>query len=459
MFAPPPRAFSRSHVTATVGAGDLPDSPGTASSSGSHTDSQTAELGQYSLSLKGIRKTLRRTAGGRSHQFVSIAESQLVEWLAVEGRIPAGFYHSSTAGRVLDPTPMLASSTAALGGGGEEVPAVVELSKSPAGLVWRIADPFDRYVLHALCRYYRLQSSSHEEPGSQGASRLTRIWRPHVVRPSVQHALRGIDSPPVTDLSEMGTSASERGATTEGELSELDELTETETETDGEWSQVGGETEQWTEDDQSQGARTRDSSRVRGGEEAARRPELTPSESERSIGPLTDDDAFSVGSAELDPHAVSTDDETDDGGVDSLVSSLASFPPPGTPLRTTTEPALADGASTPLPAFVPFSSAAHSPSGLATPTRNPHERTPRAASSFQLNPDGSIGTATRATAGAGRRTLVRDSSPSRSPQRHATQVRGLLRVRREAGLRSGAGGAGGWEWPGRTFEEFLYARH
>ena len=39
-------------------------------------------------------------------------------------------------------------------------PAVIELSRSPAHLSWAVADPFERLVVHLLCRYYELVTFS-----------------------------------------------------------------------------------------------------------------------------------------------------------------------------------------------------------------------------------------------------------------------------------------------------------
>lgn len=411
VFAPPPPKFRRATDPSSSAP---PPSPA--------AQAHSSSLGQFGLSLRGVRRTLRRTKGGRSEAFVEIVEGEVVRWLGASGRITGvgGFYHvagvGQGVGRVVDATPMVLTS-------GAEVAAVVELERSPAALVWRVADPFDRYVLHALCRYYHLQSSSHEEAG-RPESRLTRVWRPHVARPTVASALRGLDTPPGTDLSDLGTSGSELGL---GE-SELELDTETDLDghtTDGEdWSQV---------DEQEGGWRAAE----------VGRPAMSRLSTTEFSLVDADDDARSVASGP----AVSTDDEfASDGAVDSLVSSIASLPairdtalsqtprhasssgPHGTPRASLS----AATAATP-PAFVPFAAASPSPSGNATPTRAPR--------------GSGLGASGLGSRLAGRSAVETDtdvtdaeSERSRSPSREGR----------------GVGVVKGWDWPARGFGDFVF---
>lgn len=416
VFAPPPPAFRRATEASTSA---LPDSPG--------AQAHSSQLGQFGLSLRGVRRTLRRSKGGRSEAFVGVVESEMVRWLGASGRVAAegGFYHTSTNGRVIDATPMMLPT-------GVEAAAVIELSRSPAGLVWRVADPFDRYVLHALCRYYSLQSSSHEEPG-RPESRLTRVWRPHVARPAVVSALRGLDTPPVTDLSDLGTSGSELGV---GD-SELELEPETETDLDG----VTTDGEDWSQVDEQEGG-------WRAAE--AGRPDMSRLSTTEFSLVDPDDDAHSVVSNPV----VSTDDEfTSDGGVDSLVSSIASLPPvgagqPGTPRPASVGPHGTPRASTSIPAtattpssmpFISLAAASPTPSGNATPTR-----TPRAST---LGPNGLSSRLAQRAISADTDTDATDaeSERSRSPAR---DVRAALGSRGEV--------AKGWDWPVVGFGEFVF---
>lgn len=43
---------------------------------------------------------------------------------------------------------------------GKQVPAILELSRSPAHLSWAVVDGFDRLVVHLVVRYYELVSWS-----------------------------------------------------------------------------------------------------------------------------------------------------------------------------------------------------------------------------------------------------------------------------------------------------------
>lgn len=113
------------------------------------TDPPSANAGRFSLSLKGMRKDLRR-AGGRAQALVRDVESEMLQWLAI-------------GGTVLSPDAPAGGNTG-LDGMGTPVGAmgtIYEVSRTPLQLVWRITDDaFARYVVHCCARYHEIVSFS-----------------------------------------------------------------------------------------------------------------------------------------------------------------------------------------------------------------------------------------------------------------------------------------------------------
>ena len=116
------------------------------------TDPASANAGRFSLSLKGMRRELRR-AGGRAEGLVRDVEAEMVQWLATGGTLldpntsnapPANLDPASTPG-----TPVGDTMT------------ITELYRTPLQLIWSIADdPFARYVVHCCARYHEVISYS-----------------------------------------------------------------------------------------------------------------------------------------------------------------------------------------------------------------------------------------------------------------------------------------------------------
>ncbi|GAA5841325.1 hypothetical protein JCM11251_001625 [Rhodosporidiobolus azoricus] len=442
-FSPPPSSFSRSTY--------ISSSP---SSFPSHADLvASADAGQFSLSLRGLRKNLRtavgssrRGEGGRTEEVLEIMERELVAWLTLSGRIPEGFYHESAAlgtrgGKPLDPTPLddlpsaplpslpdlpSSSPSAPLA-----PPTLTELSRQPHTLVWLAPSPHHRYLLHALARYYSLQSFSRPLSPLEPDQRVTHILRPQLVRPRAVPGggagLGVLETPPVTDLSTAGGTTTE-GELTAGESSAYETDTDTGSVVDGdEWDRVS----------------------VASGVPAT------------MVGG-TDDEAEAVYSTESDS-ATGEDSEYDgDGGLDSLASSFADLSagsgassPPSVSAPSSAAPA----PFSPLP-FAPAPS-----SGAATPSR-PSPSSPfislsasTPVPSFRLSPlslphasvTAADATPTRRTAARGCRPLPppggydspAESSPSRSRDREA------------AGRVFAGVPAGEWRMPEREFLDWV----
>ncbi|KAH9036722.1 hypothetical protein EDB83DRAFT_2507711 [Lactarius deliciosus] len=138
--------------------------------------------GQFSLSLRGMRKALRRS-GARTEALVRGVEDELTRWL---GEVAV------VLNPALDPD------------GGHQFPGravageegIREVERSPQRLVWWIEnDTWARYVVHCCARYHNVVSFSKDTP----THRLTHILRPNVTRPDP--ATRAtLATPPPTDL-------------------------------------------------------------------------------------------------------------------------------------------------------------------------------------------------------------------------------------------------------------------
>ncbi|PPQ70958.1 hypothetical protein CVT24_009958 [Panaeolus cyanescens] len=146
------------------------------------TDPASANAGRFSLSLKGMRRDLRR-GGGRAQALVRDIESELVQWL-------------STGGTVLAPDTVSNTHDATVGVEIGTTGSIFEVSRTPLQLVWRITDDsFARYVVHCCARYHEVVSFSKGDP----EQRLTYLLRPNVTRPD-RRAPATLQTPPITDI-------------------------------------------------------------------------------------------------------------------------------------------------------------------------------------------------------------------------------------------------------------------
>ncbi|KZT21400.1 hypothetical protein NEOLEDRAFT_1099340 [Neolentinus lepideus HHB14362 ss-1] len=152
-------------------------------------DPLSANAGRFSLSLKGMRRDLRK-AGGRAQYLVSVIEDEIVDWLE-HGGVMITSQVSGECGLELP--------GAAVGG----IESIREVSRTPLELVWAIADDaFARYVVHCCARYHEVVSFSKDT----SSQRLTHLLRPNVTRPDHVAKAR-MYTPPVTDLSASDVSS------------------------------------------------------------------------------------------------------------------------------------------------------------------------------------------------------------------------------------------------------------
>lgn len=144
-------------------------------------DPSSSSAGRFSLSIKGMRKELRK-AGARAQHLVKDVESEIVNWL-----------HGGTV--FLSPDEKDHNEFELPGKLVGDSSAIREVARTPLQLVWAISeDGFARYVVHCCARYHDIVSYSKDTSGQ----RLTYLLRPNVSRPS--YDAPNLDTPPATDF-------------------------------------------------------------------------------------------------------------------------------------------------------------------------------------------------------------------------------------------------------------------
>jgi hypothetical protein len=104
-------------------------------------------------------------------------------------------------------------------------PGITALAQTAAHQIWHVPDPFDRWIIHLLCRYWDLVSwSAPAPPPFQPGERLTHIVRPEIAFPRIDRKLdvpgtaSGLMTPDTTDLSASAISSSDTDTETETEI-------------------------------------------------------------------------------------------------------------------------------------------------------------------------------------------------------------------------------------------------
>ncbi|KAJ8077166.1 hypothetical protein PM082_001594 [Marasmius tenuissimus] len=144
-------------------------------------DPNSANAGRFSMSLKGMRRDLRKF-GYRAEVLVRDIESEILMWLDAGGAVISPDTREDT----------LQSPGRPIG----DTQTVSEVSRTPLQLVWDTSsDAFARYVVHCCARFHNVVSFGKDVSDK----RLTYLLRPNVTRPD-HHATIGIDTPPATDI-------------------------------------------------------------------------------------------------------------------------------------------------------------------------------------------------------------------------------------------------------------------
>ncbi|KAI9437898.1 hypothetical protein F5148DRAFT_1353944, partial [Russula earlei] len=142
-------------------------------------DAKASNAGQFSLSVRGMRKALRRS-GPSTQALVRGVEDELTRWL---GRVEV----------VLNPDAKSGYQFPGRAVAGLE--DIREVERSPQRLVWWIEDDtWARYVVHCCARYHNIVSFSKDT----STHRLTHILRPNATQPDPA-TLAALATPPATD--------------------------------------------------------------------------------------------------------------------------------------------------------------------------------------------------------------------------------------------------------------------
>ncbi|KAF9263414.1 hypothetical protein L218DRAFT_348707 [Marasmius fiardii PR-910] len=153
-------------------------------------DPKSANAGRFSMSLKGMRRDLRRY-GYRAEVLVGDIETEIIAWLDAGGAVVAPNLREE----------VLQSPGRPIG----NTQTVFEASRTPIQLVWDTADDsFIRYIIHCCARFHNVVSFSKDVSGR----RLTYLLRPNVTRPD-HSAATGVDTPPATDIDTSSQFASD----------------------------------------------------------------------------------------------------------------------------------------------------------------------------------------------------------------------------------------------------------
>ncbi|KAF7976841.1 hypothetical protein HWV62_5540 [Athelia sp. TMB] len=140
-------------------------------------DPASASAGRFSLSLKGMRRELRRLRGA-AQGTVRAVEGALTAWLAAPSAADADegvrFPGAPVAGR------------------GD----LREVARGALRLVWATDDALVRYVVHCCARFHGVVSFSKE----LGGRRCTFLLRPSTAQ--LDRARGALDTPPATDFSD-----------------------------------------------------------------------------------------------------------------------------------------------------------------------------------------------------------------------------------------------------------------
>ncbi|WWD19808.1 hypothetical protein CI109_104272 [Kwoniella shandongensis] len=234
--------------------------------------------GAFSTSLKGTRALLRKRGGRRVEGLVGKVEEEIRGWLGgnwgdlnhsiapsegdeswkviddnlVDHTIHSGESSTSSASSSRR-MPTLHQITSALpilpltGEDPDQIPAILEISRSPAHLSWLVSDSFERLVVHLIARYYELVSWSDSHVTTSGQNvRLTHIILPNVAKPKPLSQKHDLFTPETSEVSgqsgsEIPTSDSELDVRGRGFHSETDSEAATQRGADSESESEFGE--------------------------------------------------------------------------------------------------------------------------------------------------------------------------------------------------------------------------
>ena len=208
--------------------------------------SADSRSGTFSTSLKGTRALLRK-GGRRAEHVVQVVEEQLREWLrgkaslnSVEERwevidaelvdLASASAGNEAANAALPSSPPTSRRMPEqhqiraklpqlpFASGSNQIPAIMELSRSPAHLTWAIPDSYDRLVTHLVARYYELVSWSDDHVTVDDQHiRLTHMIVPSLAMSKAPPSTHAPFTPETSDLSATSASETEQDTSTASE--------------------------------------------------------------------------------------------------------------------------------------------------------------------------------------------------------------------------------------------------
>ncbi|PLW05037.1 hypothetical protein PCASD_25700 [Puccinia coronata f. sp. avenae] len=182
-------------------------------------DAFSATMGAFNRSLKGVRKNIRRLVGppppagsgpGPVEQILLKIDARLSDW--VDSHVVWKATETDFSRTVVDPNPWPCAGPVRHQPVPEPSsdPCIVEISRSPHMLNWEVANPFGRYLVHCVARYYGIVSFSRpaaspdSDPTQTAGSRSTVVCMVKAHFPTRRGSRidghQSLDTPPTTDL-------------------------------------------------------------------------------------------------------------------------------------------------------------------------------------------------------------------------------------------------------------------
>ncbi|WAQ81411.1 hypothetical protein PtA15_1A752 [Puccinia triticina] len=205
-------------------------------------DPFSATMGAFNRSLKGVRKNIQRLVGahpsveggpGPVEEILLKIDEQLARW--IDSHTVWKTTETDYSRTIVEPTPWPSPAPLRDKPLSEPCsePSIVEISRSPHMLNWEVRNPFGRYLVHCVARYYGIVSFSRpaaspaSEPALPGSQRtVVCMVKAHfpTQRGSRIDGNQSLDTPPTTDLdSELSAPevlSEDSGALTDGALTD-----------------------------------------------------------------------------------------------------------------------------------------------------------------------------------------------------------------------------------------------
>lgn len=209
-------------------------------------DGFSSRMGAFNRSLKGVRRSIRRSLGDldphpsstktRLEEFLSRIDGRLATW--IDTRTVWTSSLTDPAPSIIDPGPWPHQDPIKRHQPSHQPaqdpvdprPSILEISRSPYTLKWSVPDRYGRFLVHCVARYYGIVSfSPHSNPGRSSIGSTTTIAHDQDADPNSSYPPSSIvcmikahlptrrgsringhqspDTPPLTDLDSEHSSA------------------------------------------------------------------------------------------------------------------------------------------------------------------------------------------------------------------------------------------------------------